>query len=126
MSSGERLIGTAKGKQSDTEALCQTPRRSQLMWGMPFFFAPLCRWLLALQEAVKNKGCIVSLHTSFSAGLVYYGNAVHAVHMQCEVLDVTLVTLCCPFSTTFTHFPSPILNSPHYGDPKKARVVYPY
>ena len=25
MSSGERPIGTAKGKQSDTEALCQTP-----------------------------------------------------------------------------------------------------
>ena len=25
MSSGERPIGTAKGKQSDTEALCQPP-----------------------------------------------------------------------------------------------------
>ena len=25
MSSGERPIGAAKGKQSDTEALCQTP-----------------------------------------------------------------------------------------------------
>ena len=25
MSSGERLIGAAKGKQSDTEALCQSP-----------------------------------------------------------------------------------------------------
>ena len=25
MSSGERSIGAAKGKQSDTEALCQTP-----------------------------------------------------------------------------------------------------
>ena len=25
MSSGERLIGVAKGKQSDTEALCQPP-----------------------------------------------------------------------------------------------------
>ena len=25
MSGGERPIGTAKGKQSDTEALCQTP-----------------------------------------------------------------------------------------------------
>ena len=27
MSSGERPIGAAKGKQSDTEALCQTPPR---------------------------------------------------------------------------------------------------
>ena len=26
MSSGERPIGAAKGKQSDTKALCQTPR----------------------------------------------------------------------------------------------------
>ena len=30
MSSGERPIGAAKGKQSDTEALCQTPPRSSL------------------------------------------------------------------------------------------------
>ena len=28
MSSGERPIGAAKGKQSDTEALCQTPPRT--------------------------------------------------------------------------------------------------
>ena len=28
MSSGERPIGAAKGKQSDTEALCQTPPRA--------------------------------------------------------------------------------------------------
>ena len=26
MSSGERPVGAAKGKQPDTEALCQTPR----------------------------------------------------------------------------------------------------
>ena len=26
MSSGKRLIGTAKGKQPNTEALCQSPR----------------------------------------------------------------------------------------------------
>ena len=29
MSSGERPIGAAKGKQSDTEALCQTPPKYQ-------------------------------------------------------------------------------------------------
>ena len=26
-------------------------------------------------------------------------------------------------STIFTHFPSPLLNSPHYGDPEKAGVM---
>ena len=31
MSSGERPIGAAKGKQSDTEALCQTPPPSGLL-----------------------------------------------------------------------------------------------
>ena len=30
MSSGKRPIGAAKGKQSDTEALCQPPRRANL------------------------------------------------------------------------------------------------
>ena len=30
---------------------------------------------------------------------------------------------CCPFSTIFNHFPSPILTSPHNGDPKKAGVM---
>ena len=33
MSSGERPIGAAKGKQSDTEALCQTPPRNRTSWG---------------------------------------------------------------------------------------------
>ena len=31
MSSGERLIGAAKGKQSDTEALCQTPPQAECL-----------------------------------------------------------------------------------------------
>ena len=36
MSSGERPIGTAKGKQSDTEALCQhPPPRYAPSWGAP-------------------------------------------------------------------------------------------
>ena len=30
---------------------------------------------------------------------------------------------CHPLLTIFTHFPSPILNSPHYGDPEKAGVM---
>ena len=33
MSSGERPIGAAKGKQSDTEALCQTPPPEPLARG---------------------------------------------------------------------------------------------
>ena len=38
MSSGERPIGAAKGKQSDTEALCQPPPpppRTKVKWRMP-------------------------------------------------------------------------------------------
>ena len=35
MSSGERPIGAAKGKQSDTEALCQTPVSFQHHWHAP-------------------------------------------------------------------------------------------
>ena len=42
MSSGERPIGAAKGKQSDTEALCQTPppqrvskREAMQVWHAP-------------------------------------------------------------------------------------------
>ena len=34
--------------------------------------------------------------------------------------------ICHPFrpiSTIFTHFPSPVLNSPHHGDPEKAGVM---
>ena len=36
---------------------------------------------------------------------------------------ISIVTLCCPMSTIFTQFPSPILNSPYYGDPEKAGVM---
>ena len=39
MSSGERLIGAAKGKQPNTEALCQTPppypQPAPLSWDPP-------------------------------------------------------------------------------------------
>ena len=38
MSSGERPIGAAKGKQSDTEALCQTPPEGQ-PWLVPYALA---------------------------------------------------------------------------------------
>ena len=45
MSSGERPIGAAKGKQSDTEALCQPPP-------FPPFFQTPKSWLGELVSSV--------------------------------------------------------------------------
>ena len=47
MCSGERLIGAAKGKQSDTEALCQTPPP---FWCTPFHFIGLSGFQAVLME----------------------------------------------------------------------------
>ena len=59
MSSGERPVGAAKGKQSDTEALCQTPPNV-------LYVHPLCHfqgqsWKAQLRDRVKHGGDVSSL-----------------------------------------------------------------
>ena len=63
MSSGERPIGTAKGKQPNTEALCQPPPPPPLKRSPPrppsygHYRVPAVNWCQALRHGFVRGGC---------------------------------------------------------------------
>ena len=69
MSGGERPIGAAKGKQSDTEALCQPPRPPGVTEQWP--------------ARAKAKGTVVPQRLCCGRHLRYSGTAEHRVQV-CE------------------------------------------
>ena len=82
MSSGERPMGAAKGKQSDTEALCQPPPEGGREGGSP--------------EAIAWPGW-VRAGTSWAVGIAQVPNPRSASQAHdCEALGGGAVPVCTP------------------------------